>query len=233
MQALVWHGTDDVEVDSVPDPVLVVSTDAIVRITSTAICGSDLHLLDKYRRPLYRKHASGLIPKSVDRIAVRRRRCRQRSWSKQTAWAFAATSAPTACVGRIRLTAEPIVPILAFVRVAGWRRCWRVEGAGHATGSSVAGGASRRPDTPPPKSPCPAVPLPLGAPSCAPPLPPYLPTDRSGRLPSLGDSPASRFCSSLVRAPTRRPQPNSRRLLPPSSAKPPLARRCYRQTPRP
>jgi threonine dehydrogenase-like Zn-dependent dehydrogenase len=41
---VVWHGTEDVRVDSVPDPVLREPTDAIVRITSTAICGSDLHL---------------------------------------------------------------------------------------------------------------------------------------------------------------------------------------------
>jgi hypothetical protein len=39
----VWHGTEDVRVDEVPDPVIQEPTDAIVRITSTAICGSDLH----------------------------------------------------------------------------------------------------------------------------------------------------------------------------------------------
>ncbi len=44
MKAVVWHGTEDVRVDEVPDPVLQEPTDAIVRITSTAICGSDLHL---------------------------------------------------------------------------------------------------------------------------------------------------------------------------------------------
>src|SRR5919202_4580519 len=44
MRAVVWHGKEDVRVDDVPDPVLQEPTDAIVRITSTAICGSDLHL---------------------------------------------------------------------------------------------------------------------------------------------------------------------------------------------
>ena len=44
MKAVVWHGTEDVRVDEVPDPVIQEPTDAIVRITSTAICGSDLHL---------------------------------------------------------------------------------------------------------------------------------------------------------------------------------------------
>src|SRR6187397_2549577 len=44
VKALTWHGTEDVRVDEVPDPVIQEPTDAIVRITSTAICGSDLHL---------------------------------------------------------------------------------------------------------------------------------------------------------------------------------------------
>ncbi|HSK39623.1 MAG TPA: zinc-dependent alcohol dehydrogenase [Arenibaculum sp.] len=44
MRALVWHGKQDVRVEQVPDPGLVNPSDAIVRITSTAICGSDLHL---------------------------------------------------------------------------------------------------------------------------------------------------------------------------------------------
>ena len=44
MRALTWQGLQDVSVRSVPDPVLQDPTDAIVRVTSTAICGSDLHL---------------------------------------------------------------------------------------------------------------------------------------------------------------------------------------------
>jgi threonine dehydrogenase-like Zn-dependent dehydrogenase len=44
MKAVVWHGIEDVRVDEVPDPSVQEPTDAIVRITSTAICGSDLHL---------------------------------------------------------------------------------------------------------------------------------------------------------------------------------------------
>ncbi|HET7476601.1 MAG TPA: alcohol dehydrogenase catalytic domain-containing protein [Dermatophilaceae bacterium] len=44
MRAVAWHGVEDVRVDTVPDPVLREPTDAIVRLTSTAICGSDLHL---------------------------------------------------------------------------------------------------------------------------------------------------------------------------------------------
>ncbi len=44
MKALTWHGIEDVRVTDVPDPVIADTTDAIVRVTSTAICGSDLHL---------------------------------------------------------------------------------------------------------------------------------------------------------------------------------------------
>ncbi|HEX7159951.1 MAG TPA: zinc-dependent alcohol dehydrogenase [Trebonia sp.] len=46
MKAVVWHATQDVRVEEVPDPKIEQPTDAIVRITSTAICGSDLHLYD-------------------------------------------------------------------------------------------------------------------------------------------------------------------------------------------
>lgn len=48
MRALVWHGKHSVSVDNVPDPKILEPTDAIIRITSTAICGSDLHLYDGY-----------------------------------------------------------------------------------------------------------------------------------------------------------------------------------------
>jgi threonine dehydrogenase-like Zn-dependent dehydrogenase len=48
MKALCWYGSGDVRVDSVPDPVIEDPKDAIVQITSTAICGSDLHLYDGY-----------------------------------------------------------------------------------------------------------------------------------------------------------------------------------------
>ncbi|MTD14633.1 alcohol dehydrogenase catalytic domain-containing protein [Nakamurella sp. YIM 132087] len=46
MRAVTWHGKRDVRVDDVPDPAIQEPTDAVVRITSTAICGSDLHLYE-------------------------------------------------------------------------------------------------------------------------------------------------------------------------------------------
>jgi threonine dehydrogenase-like Zn-dependent dehydrogenase len=48
MKAVVYHGQYDVRVDTVPDPVIEQPRDAIVKVTSTAICGSDLHLYDGY-----------------------------------------------------------------------------------------------------------------------------------------------------------------------------------------
>ncbi|MBV9823344.1 MAG: alcohol dehydrogenase catalytic domain-containing protein, partial [Actinobacteria bacterium] len=54
MKALTWQGNQKVEVIDVPDPQILESTDAIVKVTSTAICGSDLHLygvLGPYLKP--------------------------------------------------------------------------------------------------------------------------------------------------------------------------------------
>ena len=48
MKALVWHATNDVRVERVPDPTILNPRDAIVKITTSAICGSDLHLLDGF-----------------------------------------------------------------------------------------------------------------------------------------------------------------------------------------
>ncbi len=48
MKALTWHATKDVRVVDVPDPEVVDPTDAIIRVTSAAICGSDLHLYDVF-----------------------------------------------------------------------------------------------------------------------------------------------------------------------------------------
>ncbi len=48
MKAVCWNGIHDVRVETVPDPQILNPRDAIVRVTSTAICGSDLHLYDGY-----------------------------------------------------------------------------------------------------------------------------------------------------------------------------------------
>ncbi len=46
MRALCWHGKDDIRCDTVPDPTIEDARDVILKVTSCAICGSDLHLFD-------------------------------------------------------------------------------------------------------------------------------------------------------------------------------------------
>ncbi|MDI1460696.1 zinc-dependent alcohol dehydrogenase [Catellatospora sp. KI3] len=46
MRAVTWHGRGDVRVETVPDPILQEPTDAVIRVTSSGICGSDLHLYE-------------------------------------------------------------------------------------------------------------------------------------------------------------------------------------------
>jgi threonine dehydrogenase-like Zn-dependent dehydrogenase len=46
MKAVAWHGVHDVRVDTVPDPTIREPTDAVIRVTSSGICGSDLHLYE-------------------------------------------------------------------------------------------------------------------------------------------------------------------------------------------
>ena len=66
MRAVCWHGRRDVRVEQVPDPQILNPRDAIVRVTSTAICGSDLHLYNGFiptmqrgRHPGPRVHGRG------------------------------------------------------------------------------------------------------------------------------------------------------------------------------
>jgi threonine dehydrogenase-like Zn-dependent dehydrogenase len=54
MRALTWHGKHDVRMETTPDPQIVNPRDAIIKVTSTAICGSDLHLYDSYIPTLHR-----------------------------------------------------------------------------------------------------------------------------------------------------------------------------------
>ncbi len=48
MKAICWHGTEDVRLETVPDPKILNPRDAILKITSTTICGSDLHIYDGF-----------------------------------------------------------------------------------------------------------------------------------------------------------------------------------------
>jgi threonine dehydrogenase-like Zn-dependent dehydrogenase len=62
MKALIWHGKEDVRFDTVDDPEILGPTDAIVKITATAICGSDLHLFDGYMPTMERGDILGHEP---------------------------------------------------------------------------------------------------------------------------------------------------------------------------
>jgi threonine dehydrogenase-like Zn-dependent dehydrogenase len=57
MKAVVWHGIGDIRLDDVPEPRLQDPTDAIVRLTASAICGTDLHFI--------RGTMSGMVPGTI------------------------------------------------------------------------------------------------------------------------------------------------------------------------
>jgi len=65
MKAICWHGTSDVRYDTVPDPKVVDPGDALVRITSTAICGSDLHLYDGFMPTMQEGDVLGHEPMGI------------------------------------------------------------------------------------------------------------------------------------------------------------------------
>jgi threonine dehydrogenase-like Zn-dependent dehydrogenase len=65
MKALCWHGTGDVRVDTVPDPKIEQPTDVVIKVTASAICGSDLHLLDGYQPTMEKGDVLGHEPMGV------------------------------------------------------------------------------------------------------------------------------------------------------------------------
>ncbi len=65
MKALCWFGKNDVRVETVPDPKILNPRDAIIKITSTAICGSDLHLYDGYIPTMEKGDIMGHEPMGV------------------------------------------------------------------------------------------------------------------------------------------------------------------------
>jgi threonine dehydrogenase-like Zn-dependent dehydrogenase len=62
MKAICWFGKNDIRVEDVPEPRILDQRDAIVRISSTAICGSDLHLMDGYMPTMERGDILGHEP---------------------------------------------------------------------------------------------------------------------------------------------------------------------------
>jgi threonine dehydrogenase-like Zn-dependent dehydrogenase len=65
MKALCWHGTSDIRLDNVPDPKIADPGDMIIRVTSTAICGSDLHLYDGFMPTMQAGDVLGHEPMGV------------------------------------------------------------------------------------------------------------------------------------------------------------------------
>lgn len=65
MKALCWHGKGHVQIDNVPDPKIEHPRDAVIRITSTCICGSDLHLLDGYMPTMEKGDILGHEPMGI------------------------------------------------------------------------------------------------------------------------------------------------------------------------
>jgi threonine dehydrogenase-like Zn-dependent dehydrogenase len=58
VKALTYHGSKDVRVETVPDPVLQADDDILLRVTATAICGSDLHI---YRGKIPRMETGDIL----------------------------------------------------------------------------------------------------------------------------------------------------------------------------
>src|SRR5881227_1783639 len=65
MRALTFHGKRDVRIDNVDDPSIEESTDAIIRVTSTAICGSDLHRYEVLGMFMYEGDVLGHEPMGI------------------------------------------------------------------------------------------------------------------------------------------------------------------------
>ena len=66
MKALTWHGQGDVRVDNVPDPKIEDPGDVVIKVTSTAICGSDLHLFDGFVPMMKEGDIIGHEPMGID-----------------------------------------------------------------------------------------------------------------------------------------------------------------------
>ena len=94
MKAICWHGKSDVRVDTVPDPKIEDPRDAIIRITSTCICGSDLHLYDGYMPTMEAGDVLGHEPMGE---VVRGRQGRSRSSRRATAWSSRSRSPAATC----------------------------------------------------------------------------------------------------------------------------------------
>lgn len=122
MRAVCWHGKSDVRVDTVDDPKIQEPTDAVIRITSTAICGSDLHLYDGYMPTMMAGDVIGHEPmgiveevgKSVTKIKPGDRvvvpftiSCGTCWFCERTMFSLCDTSNPNAAIARTMMGQSP------------------------------------------------------------------------------------------------------------------------------
>jgi threonine dehydrogenase-like Zn-dependent dehydrogenase len=122
MKALCWYGTNDVRVENVPDPKILNGGDVIVKITSTAICGSDLHLLDGFMPTMEQGDILGHEPmgevvevgKDVKKLKVGDRvvvpftlSCGECFFCKKELWSLCDNSNPNAEMARMAMGQSP------------------------------------------------------------------------------------------------------------------------------
>lgn len=122
MRALCWHGKSDVRVDTVPDPTILDDRDIIIKVTSTAICGSDLHLYDGFMPTMEAGDILGHEPmgvvvevgKAVTRLAVGDRvvvpfvlACGSCFFCKRAEYSCCDTSNPNAHIAREAMGHSP------------------------------------------------------------------------------------------------------------------------------
>ena len=124
MRAVCWHGRHKVRVDNVPDPKILNPHDAIVRVSLTAICGSDLHLFDNFIPTMEKGDILG-HEFMGEVVEVGRERSRTSRWatepsSRSRSPAAGASSARTACSGRAAGQLESRTPWIARARPTGF-----------------------------------------------------------------------------------------------------------------
>ena len=98
MKALCWHGKGDVRCDTVPDPKIEDPRDVIIKVTSTCICGSDLHLYDMYLPD----HEAGRHPRPRADGRGRRGRQRRSRSSRRATGSSSRSTSPAASAGSAR-----------------------------------------------------------------------------------------------------------------------------------
>ena len=115
MRAVCWEGKENIQVETVPDPVILNPRDAIIKVTTTAICGSDLHIYDGYIPTMQKGDVLGhefmgeVVEVGKDEHASQSRRSRRgaRSPSRAAAAISARSSSGRCATTRTRMRGWP------------------------------------------------------------------------------------------------------------------------------